>query len=115
MRRRAGSAGCGPDTGPDRPALVWVHGGAFVGGDLEMPEADWTARQICERAGAVVVSVDYRLAVGDVAYPVPHEDVVAGVRWVRDSAADLGVDPERMSVGGASAGANEGDTVLRTR
>jgi acetyl esterase len=90
----------------DRPCLVWMHGGAFVGGDLDMPEADWTARQICERADAVVVSVDYRLCHGGVHYPVPHDDVVAAVRWVRDSADQLGVDPERISVGGASAGGN---------
>jgi acetyl esterase/lipase len=94
------------DGGQNRPCLVWMHGGAFLGGNLEMPEADWTARQICELAGAVVVSVDYRLAVGDVAYPVPHDDVVAALRWVRGSAADLGVDPARISIGGASAGAN---------
>jgi acetyl esterase len=90
----------------DRPCLVWVHGGAFVGGDLEMPEADWTARQICERAGAVVVSVDYRLCNEGVHYPVPHDDVVAAFRWVRDTAAGLGVDPGRISLGGASAGGN---------
>ena len=89
-----------------RPCLVWMHGGAFVGGDLDMPEADWTARQVCERAGAVVVSVDYRLANGGVHHPVPHDDVVAAIRWVRDGAADLGVDPARISVGGASAGGN---------
>jgi acetyl esterase/lipase len=89
-----------------RPCLVWMHGGAFIGGDLDMPEAEWTARQICDRAGAVVVSVDYRLAVGDVAYPVPHDDVVAAIRWTRDNAQDLGIDVTRISVGGASAGAN---------
>src|SRR3954453_14150732 len=94
------------DDGGERPCLVWMHGGAFMGGDLDMPEADWTARQVCERAGAVVVSVDYRLANGGVHYPVPHDDVVAAIRWVRDSAADLGVDPARISVGGASAGGN---------
>jgi acetyl esterase/lipase len=94
------------DGGENRPCLVWMHGGAFLGGDLEMPEADWTSRQVCERAGAVVVSVDYRLAVGDVAYPVPHDDVVAALRWVRDNSGDLGIDPVRISVGGASAGAN---------
>lgn len=88
------------------PALVWLHGGAFLGGDLDMPEADWVAREIADRAGAVVVSVDYRLAIGDVVYPVPHDDAVAAVRWVRDSAADLGIDPQRISVGGASAGGN---------
>src|SRR4051794_38578267 len=44
-----------PDDGGERPCLVWMHDGAFMGGDLDMPEADWTARQVCERAGAVVV------------------------------------------------------------
>jgi acetyl esterase/lipase len=83
-----------------------MHGGAFVGGDLDMPEADWTARQVCEHARAVVVSVDYRLAVGGVTYPVPHDDVVAAIRWVRDRAVHLGVDPSRIFVGGASAGGN---------
>jgi acetyl esterase/lipase len=96
----------GNDGSSARPALVWVHGGAFVGGDLEMPEADWTARQICERAGAVVVSVDYRLCNDGVHYPVPHDDVVAAYRWVRDNAAELGVDAGRICLGGASAGGN---------
>ena len=92
--------------GSDLPCFVWLHGGAFRMGDLDMPEADWTARQICDRAGAVVVSVDYRLCVGGVTYPVPHDDVVAAVRWVRDDAAALGVDAARISLGGASAGGN---------
>jgi len=90
----------------DRPALVWVHGGAFLGGDLDMVEADGVAREICARAGAVVVSVDYRLCHGGITYPVPHDDVVAAIRWVRDGAVALGVDPARIAVGGASAGAN---------
>src|SRR4051794_5122589 len=89
-----------------RPCLVWAHGGGFVGGDLDMREADWVAREICARAGAVVVSVDYRLAVDGVCYPVPHDDVVAAVAWVRDTAADLGIDAGRISIGGASAGGN---------
>jgi acetyl esterase/lipase len=92
--------------GTDLPCLVWLHGGAFRMGDLDMPEADWTAREICERAGAVVVSVDYRLCVGGVTYPVPHDDAVAAVRWVLDGAASLGVDRGRISLGGASAGGN---------
>jgi acetyl esterase len=92
--------------GADLPCLVWLHGGAFRMGDLDMPEADRTAREVCERAGAVVVSVDYRLCVGGVTYPVPHDDAVAAVRWVRDGAASLGVDPARISLGGASAGGN---------
>jgi acetyl esterase len=89
-----------------RPCFVWAHGGGFLGGDLDMREADWTAREVCVRAGAVVVSVDYRLAVDGVFYPVPHDDTVAAVCWVRESADDLGIDPDRISIGGASAGAN---------
>ncbi|KJK12391.1 hypothetical protein UB45_09060 [Terrabacter sp. 28] len=97
----------GDDTrSTERPCLVWLHGGAFRMGDLDMPEADWTARQICERAGAVVVSVDYRLCVDGVTFPVPHDDVVAAVRWVRANAAALGVNGARISMGGASAGGN---------
>ena len=89
-----------------RPCLIWAHGGGFLGGDLDMREADWTAREVCVRAGAVVVSIDYRLAVDGVCYPVPHDDTVAAIAWVRDSATDLGVDADRIVVGGASAGAN---------
>ncbi|GAB3150430.1 alpha/beta hydrolase [Amycolatopsis stemonae] len=86
------------------PCLVWLHGGAFRMGDLDMPEADRVARELAHRAGIVVVSVDYRLAVRGVCYPVPHDDVVAALRWVRDHAGDLGVG--RISAGGASAGGN---------
>ena len=88
-----------------RPCLVWAHGGGFLGGDLDMREADWTAREVCVRAGAVVVSVDYRLAVDGVSYPVPHDDTVAAICWVRDNADTLGIDAGRISIGGASAGA----------
>ncbi|GLY39975.1 hypothetical protein Amsp01_059980 [Amycolatopsis sp. NBRC 101858] len=87
--------------GTGSTCLVWLHGGAFRMGDLDMPEADRVARELAHRAGIVVVSVDYRLAVGGVAYPAPHDDVVAVLRWARD---ELGVD--RVCAGGASAGGN---------
>jgi acetyl esterase len=99
----AGGAG---DGAGERPCLVWMHGGAFMAGNLDMPEADWTSRELARRAGAVVVSVDYRLCNDGVHYPVPHDDVVAAVRWVRENASALGIDPGRVSAGGASAGAN---------
>jgi acetyl esterase/lipase len=89
-----------------RPCLVWMHGGAFMMGNLDMPEADWTARELGRRADAVVVSVDYRLCQGGVHYPIPHDDVVAAVRWARENASSLGIDQAKVSVGGASAGAN---------
>jgi acetyl esterase len=95
-----------PGSAGDAPCLVWMHGGAFMAGDLDMPEADWVARELVTRAGIVVVSVDYRLCVAGVTYPVPHDDVVAATRWVRRNADTLGVDPGQISIGGASAGAN---------
>jgi acetyl esterase len=88
------------------PCLVWMHGGGFRMGNLDMPEADWTSRELTRRADAVVVSVDYRLCQNGVHHPVPHDDVVAAVRWVWDNASSLGIDPGQVSVGGGSAGAN---------
>lgn len=104
----------------DRPCLVWLHGGGFVHGDLDMPEGDHVARGVAGRADAVVVSVDYRLCdpldgaparqfpggPEHVVAPVPLDDVCAAVTWTRESAAALGVDPARMAIGGASAGGN---------
>ncbi|WP_082589671.1 alpha/beta hydrolase [Agromyces sp. Soil535] len=87
------------------PALVWAHGGGFVAGDLDMPEADWVARSLAER-GLTVVSVDYRLAGDGCRYPAPSDDVLAAWRWTLAHADELGVDPARTAVGGASAGAN---------
>ena len=89
-----------------RPCLVWMHGGAFIAGNLDMPEADWFSREVARRAGAVVVSVDYRLCNDGVHYPVPHDDVVAAIRWACQNASSLGIDPGQVSTGGASAGAN---------
>jgi len=42
---------CTPDWADDAPCLVWMHGGAFIGDDLDMPEADWVARELAFRAG----------------------------------------------------------------
>jgi acetyl esterase/lipase len=96
-----------PETpGTQRPLFVWCHGGGFVGGDLDMPEADATAREICTRANAVVVSVDYRLAKDGVHFPAPLDDVIAAYYWAVDSAGKLGADERRVILGGASAGGN---------
>ena len=88
------------------PGLVWAHGGGFVAGDLDMPEADWVARTLAGR-GVTVVSVDYRL-VGDGGgrYPAPSDDVLAAWHWTLFNADELGIDPARTAIGGASAGAN---------
>jgi len=89
---------------PTGSALVWVHGGAFIGGHLDMPESNWFSRELAAR-GIPVVSVDYAKCLGDVHHPVPTDDVLAGWEWARAVAADrLGVPSEALVLGGASAG-----------
>ncbi|GAA3829157.1 alpha/beta hydrolase [Streptomyces phyllanthi] len=87
---------------PGTAAVLWAHSGGFLGGDLDMPEAHVVAAELAARAGAVVVSVDYRLATGGVHYPVPLDDVCAAWRWLR---TELAADAELVALGGASAGA----------
>jgi acetyl esterase/lipase len=89
---------------PTTRALVWVHGGGFIGGSLDMPESDWVARELAAR-GIPVVAVDYTKCLGEVHYPVPSDDVLAAWRHVRRASEDvLGIRPEHLVLGGASAG-----------
>lgn len=92
-----------PATEPNGSGLVWAHGGGFAAGDLDMPEADYVARTLAA-AGTTVVSVDYRLAIGGVRFPVPLDDVVAAWEWAFARRAELGI--RRLAIGGASAGGN---------
>ncbi|GIM89285.1 alpha/beta hydrolase fold domain-containing protein [Paractinoplanes toevensis] len=119
-------------TAPGGTALVWMHGGAFMFGDLDMPEADQVGRELAER-GVAVVSVDYTLAPLDAVpllmppggpgpdaplppppvsdaprarFPVASLQVVAAFDWAVATAGPLGADPGRVSIGGASAGGN---------
>jgi acetyl esterase len=87
-------------TGP-LPVVYDIHGGGFVLGTPEMnlPSNLAFARQL----GALVVSVDYRLA-PDHPFPAPVEDCYAGLTWVVAHAAELGADPDRVAVHGQSAG-----------
>lgn len=95
------------ESGPSlRPIFVWCHGGGWCEGDLDMHEADATAREVASRAGAVVVSVGYRLAREGVHYPVPLDDVLASWRWALDSASQWQASADRAVLGGASAGGN---------
>jgi acetyl esterase len=91
-----------PGEGPF-PCHVYFHGGGFWLGTIDQFDAE--CRETCVGAGCVVVSVDYRLA-PEHAFPTAAEDCYAATRWVADHAGDLGVDPSRLSVGGASAGGN---------
>lgn len=80
--------------------LVWMHGGGFAFGDLDMPESDMVSAELAARAECTVVAVDYRLASESVRFPAPVDDIVAVWRWAADR-SPLGAP----AVGGASAGA----------
>ena len=89
---------------PSGRALVWVHGGAFIGGYLDMPESKWVALELAAR-GIPVFAVDYTKCLGDVHYPVPSDDVLAAWHHAREHAIELlGVTPDALLLGGASAG-----------
>jgi acetyl esterase len=89
-------------TGPF-PLLVWFHGGGWVLGDLD--SADPTARHLAVGAGCVVVSVDYRLA-PETKFPGAADDCYAATQWTVQHAAAMHGDPDRIAVGGDSAGGN---------
>ena len=90
------------DEGP-LGALVFYHGGGWVAGDISTHE-DICCR-LANAAGCVVVSVGYRLA-PESKYPAAVNDAFAATRWVFENARLIGVDPERIAVGGDSAGGN---------
>ncbi|MFI6180424.1 alpha/beta hydrolase [Nonomuraea sp. NPDC051191] len=83
------------------PCVYWVHGGGMVMGDrfsqIDIP-LDWLSL-----FGAVVVSVEYRLA-PEATGTIPVEDCYQGLLWVVEHAGELGIDPDRVIVAGASAG-----------
>jgi acetyl esterase len=83
-------------------AIVWLHGGGFAMGDLDT-EHPWAAR-IAHGSGAVVISVGYRLA-PEHRFPAALDDAYAVLTWTAEHAAELGIDPGRIAVGGHSAGA----------
>jgi acetyl esterase len=85
------------------PTVVFLHGGGFVLGSVEL--MDDIARKLCRDVEAVVVSVDYRLA-PEHPFPAAHDDALAATRWALDHAEMLGGDPSRVALAGESAGAN---------
>ena len=90
--------------GPDpAPTLLFLHGGGWVYGDLESHDA--ACRFLAERSGVQVLAVDYRLAPE---HPIPAavEDARAAYRWLVKNTDQVNADPERLAVGGDSAGGN---------
>jgi acetyl esterase/lipase len=85
------------------PIVVFYHGGGWATGCVETH--DEASRNICSHVGAVVVSVDYRLAPEN-PYPAAVTDSFAALAWVADHASELQADPARIAVAGSSAGGN---------
>ncbi len=90
-----------PASGRGAPAVVWIHGGGWLGGT----KSEARAKEICTtlaEAGYVAVSIDYKL--GNGAWPQNLLDCKNAVRYLRANAEKLGVDPDRIAVAGGSAG-----------
>jgi len=90
-----------PREGASGAALLWLHGGGLISGAPPMDDARCGAW--VRDLGLVVVSVDYRLA-PEHPFPAALDDARAGWMWLLGAAAELGVDPARVAIGGASAG-----------
>ncbi|MDN4174649.1 alpha/beta hydrolase [Nocardioides sp. SOB77] len=92
-----------PTSGRPEPsgALVWIHGGGTIMGTAA--QDDRLCSELARDVGVVVVSVEYRLA-PEHPFPAPLDDCAAALAWLHEHAVELGVDPERIAVGGASAG-----------
>ncbi|MEX0999419.1 MAG: alpha/beta hydrolase [Thermodesulfobacteriota bacterium] len=91
-----------------RPALVFFHGGAWVLGDRG--EVDPLIFDAAEIAGFHVVSVGYRLATED-AWPAQIHDANSAIRWIKQNAGELGINPDKLIIVGGSAGAHIGGAV----
>ena len=93
----------GADTSRPLPVIVYFHGGGWVIADLDAYAGG--AKGLAEQAGAIVVSVAYRMA-PEHTYPTAHEDAYAAFEHVAGNAASMGGDPNRVAVAGESAGGN---------
>src|SRR6266700_6221330 len=85
------------------PLLVYFHGSGWTIANVDISDAP--CRALANAAGAVVVSVEYRLG-PEHKFPAPLNDCITATRWVADHAVELGGDPERLAVIGDSAGCN---------
>lgn len=85
------------------PALLYVHGGGWT--MFSIDTHDRLMREYAGRTGVTVVGVDYSLS-PEAKFPVALDEVLAVLRWLREHGRDHGIDPDRIAIGGDSAGAN---------
>jgi acetyl esterase len=85
------------------PVLIYYHGGGWVIGDLDTH--DTLCRQLANQAGCAVIAVDYRMG-PEHRFPAAVDDCIAATRWIHAHAETLKIDPQRVAVGGDSAGGN---------
>jgi len=85
------------------PGLVYAHGGGWVFGNLD--SHDVLCAQLALEAGIAVLAVDYRLA-PEAPFPGAFDDVAAALQWVAGNGASVGIDADRLAIGGDSAGGN---------
>jgi acetyl esterase len=85
------------------PGLAYAHGGGWVFGNLD--SHDVLCAQFALEAGIAVFAIDYRLA-PEARFPGAFDDVVAGLQWVAKNGPSVGIDPDRLAIGGDSAGGN---------
>jgi acetyl esterase len=92
-----------PSAATGLPVILWFHGGGWVTGNLDTH--DQLGRLLADHAGAVVVSVGYRLA-PEAKFPAAADDCLAAYEWVLEHADEVGGDATRIAIGGDSAGGN---------
>jgi acetyl esterase/lipase/alpha-beta hydrolase superfamily lysophospholipase len=85
------------------PALVFVHGGGWTIGSID--DFDSSIRRLANSSGLLVAAMDYRLAPEN-PFPAGLNDVIATVKWIKENGESIGIDPNRIALGGDSAGAN---------
>lgn len=100
-----------PEPGDPHPLLVFLHGGGWTIGDVDTH--DEACRILCRHGGLHVLSVEYRLA-PEHPFPAAPQDAQAALDWAFEHADELGADPDRVAVGGDSAGGNLAAVVSQT-
>jgi acetyl esterase len=95
------------------PLLIFFHGGGWIWGDLDL--SDHTCRTLCCNVPCAILSVDYRLAPEN-KFPAAIDDCLGATQWAASKGAVLGIDPNRIAVGGESGGGTfAAVTALRMR